>query len=1532
MKVEDHVSTVCTSPFSFKATVLSLIALLALQAPALLGQTAYEWVGVAGGNVDDMQDSANWSPVGVPTISDTVTFNSSANKEIFGSNLSADSFIFNSKTWVFKGSAQLEVGDTFTVSGGNVNFYDTAAINIGSRTVTFDIEANRTVDVTGSNGAFVPGVGVGNVVKNGEGTLRLNRGWADEVGTFTVNGGILDLEYDVTTDTYVLANGSTLLLSGNQSFAPNSVSGEGEVRITGGQKFIAGDGHFSHSGDVTVDSSTARAFLLNTTRDLSGHGGNFKMLNNSTIWFQNNGDLTINALDGDAGSSFDQVQSLNATLRVGAGGNDGIYAGTLKNSGGTLNFEKIGSGVQVLSGANTYSGTTAVSEGTLLMNGDQLSVTGAINVASGATFGGSGELAGAITLSDGAALAPGGVDGLGSLTVHDLTLQGAIQFHAVVAAETTGQYSQLVLAAGGTFVPGTSLNLSFDDSAYSAASGAPIVLIETVDAGADCPVQFNGLPEGAQIVSSLGGHWTISYVGGDGNDVTLRYPTEQVGYGSASAVTDTSATLESSLVVASGTGSFTLFYGATDGGQEPANWAHSIELGSDLASGTYSTPLTGLSEDTSYYYVFRFVHSNSSETWGWSSGEFGTRFASGAAPTNLVVAGSWDQINLSWQEGFSSESGFTIERSTSSDFSENLVSFNVDGGDSTSASDTTTLGGVTYYYRVAAVNDAGSSDWSVSASGASEDSVVTLTEITLTESSVFDLQEETQKMALRGTRTASGGAKIAGVDVPLGQNNPLYDYGVPTDSSWYVDSYNPDFYSVTKFRESYLHPFDFGNGVVKDLRIVPVYMHSDEGSASSWIDRILLDLAYSGEVSIDGTTYIVEVVQGVSPLYTLRLEYPGYFDGAEVGVVLYNKATGVRHPSLARLKEIDGAWYSFESNVSGEQLTVSRIDGVATMTIDIGEFWSDDFTFTSGDFSASNGWQIDLSTIDFSSGSALIPAADYTFTSFNVYNKGLNYQILWHGSFSTPYGSFSLQAGENANFTFGQRADVYVYETANYARDVHGLYEIEAIDFQVRDADLGGAVVPYQPDAGSQDNRCRLVSYQNSEGGSITTNWKSHGCGWNGVWGWYTDYREYGLSNRKFIIGTDPNPPAVYDTRTVSFACNMPGLYGQVEGSTTINVRNESFGIHGRFYDFDHVLSGYPDFEQLLPTLETRSPMMAQTATESAWSGLPPEMADTFAACYEFEIQHAADDGGEYTFHLQAQGVARLYIDGELVIENVSPDSKTDVTAMVVVSAQQRMHARLEYYHNTGPAALSLYATVFTYPYYSGGAQFDPAPGSSPAYLFNGILPADIVPNVQVSSPVAPVTLTAPGADLPVALTATHPDGTPQIEYFVDGHKVATDVAAPYGVTLQDLPVGASVVMRCVDPFGFGHLMTVDCTVIREALPDWMSRQGLAGGNADSDGDGVSDANEYEAGTDPWVVGSVFQVGSLEPKSGNYRINWKGVSDGIWVSHYQVKQSINLIDWVDCGDPVPVNVTGTYELDISCTGAVKFFRVESVSR
>jgi len=122
---------------------------------------------------------------------------------------------------------------------------------------------------------------------------------------------------------------------------------------------------------------------------------------------------------------------------------------------------------------------------------------------------------------------------------------------------------------------------------------------------------------------------------------------------------------------------------------------------------------TGLSNGTQYYYRVRATNATGDS--GYSNEANATTLAPPAAPSSLgASAVSGTQINLSWTDNASTETGFKIERKTGSGGSWSqidTVSANVTSYNSTGLSN-----GTEYYYRVRATNATGDSGYSNEAS------------------------------------------------------------------------------------------------------------------------------------------------------------------------------------------------------------------------------------------------------------------------------------------------------------------------------------------------------------------------------------------------------------------------------------------------------------------------------------------------------------------------------------------------------------------------------------------------------------------------------------------------------------------------------------------------------------------------------------------------------------------------------------------------------------------------------------------------
>jgi len=127
-----------------------------------------------------------------------------------------------------------------------------------------------------------------------------------------------------------------------------------------------------------------------------GGTGSIRVSSNSTISSRlNYGTATVtNAITVEAGVT------LSVTADSGA---NALVLDSAISGDGSLN--KSGNGIVRLGGANSYTGPTNVTAGTLRINGDNSTATGMISVASGGTLGGNGTSGAALVMQSGGRLA-----------------------------------------------------------------------------------------------------------------------------------------------------------------------------------------------------------------------------------------------------------------------------------------------------------------------------------------------------------------------------------------------------------------------------------------------------------------------------------------------------------------------------------------------------------------------------------------------------------------------------------------------------------------------------------------------------------------------------------------------------------------------------------------------------------------------------------------------------------------------------------------------------------------------------------------------------------------------------------------------------------------------------------------------------------------------------------------------------------------------------------------------------------------------
>ncbi|RFE63907.1 autotransporter outer membrane beta-barrel domain-containing protein [Salmonella enterica] len=279
--------------------------------------------------------------------------------------------------------------DTLTLSGSNT--YTGGTLINGGTLVASNVEALGTGDVTdnatlalNTGGTFDNAIsGSGQVVKSGDETLTLS-GTNSYTGGTTISGGTL-----VATNVEALGSGdvtddATLELNTGGTF-DNAISGSGQV-VKSGDKTLTLSGANSYSGGTLISDGT----LVASNVEALGTGD---VTNNATLALNTGGDFTNNISgSGQVVKSGDDTLTLSgansytggttisggtlvATNVDALGTGDVTNSSTLElNTGGTFDNAISGSGQVVksgdetltLSGSNTYTGGTLISGGTLV--------------------------------------------------------------------------------------------------------------------------------------------------------------------------------------------------------------------------------------------------------------------------------------------------------------------------------------------------------------------------------------------------------------------------------------------------------------------------------------------------------------------------------------------------------------------------------------------------------------------------------------------------------------------------------------------------------------------------------------------------------------------------------------------------------------------------------------------------------------------------------------------------------------------------------------------------------------------------------------------------------------------------------------------------------------------------------------------------------------------------------------------------------------------------------------------------------------
>ena len=353
---------------------------------------------------------------------------SGANTFTGGTNLSVGQLNINNATALGAGTFTITAGTTidntsgatiiesnnnpqtwnggFTFVGSNALNLSTGAVTLGASLTLTDSTSTLTV-----GGAIGDGGHAYSITKAGAGTLTLTAAGTFSGGVF-INAGILSFgngalgsghitfsaastiqwnanTQDVSSKIQAIPAGviATLDTNGNSVTLANAISGAGSLKKIGtGTLTLSGNNTYAGglnliAGQVNINSATALG-----TGTFTISGGTIDNTSGATVTQTNN-----NAVVWAASFTFTGTSSLNlgtgaVTLTAAPTVTSSTTATNLIVGGvisGAFGLTKSGNGMLTLAGANTFTGTTVLSAGTIDINNATALGTGTFNISGG---------------------------------------------------------------------------------------------------------------------------------------------------------------------------------------------------------------------------------------------------------------------------------------------------------------------------------------------------------------------------------------------------------------------------------------------------------------------------------------------------------------------------------------------------------------------------------------------------------------------------------------------------------------------------------------------------------------------------------------------------------------------------------------------------------------------------------------------------------------------------------------------------------------------------------------------------------------------------------------------------------------------------------------------------------------------------------------------------------------------------------------------------------------------------------------------